>query len=122
MRLCKVCGLPIPIDSKNYKYCSVKCKNAALEEWAKAGNYKKYYGRYYIQEKRIVVFINDVNGNQLPYHEILDTVLHEAIHHYQHHYEEGFVRLKGVMHNLDFKRMYEEKMSKLREWEVIPCA
>ena len=86
------------------------------------GYSKKYYGRYYIQEKRIVVFINDVNGNQLPYHEILDTVLHEAIHHHQHHYEEGFVRLKGVMHNLDFKRMYEEKMSKLREWEVIPCA
>lgn len=53
MRLCKVCGLPIPIDSKNYKYCSVKCKNAALEEWAKAGNYKKYYGRYFKSEHKI---------------------------------------------------------------------
>ena len=29
------------------------------------GYSKKYYGRYYIQEKRIVVFINDVNGNTL---------------------------------------------------------
>ena len=25
-------------------------------------------------------------------------------------------------YNSNFKRMYEEKMSKLREWEVIPCA
>lgn len=86
------------------------------------GYSKKYYGRYYIHEKRIVVFIHDSKGNQLPYHEILDTVLHEAIHHYQHHYEEGFVRLKGVMHNLAFKKMYAEKVSKLRELEVIPCA
>lgn len=86
------------------------------------GYSKKYYGRYYSHEKRIVVFIHDQNGNILPYHEILDTVLHEAIHHYQHYHEKGFIRLKGVMHNLNFKKMYEEKMSKLRELEVIPCA
>lgn len=86
------------------------------------GYSKRYYGRYYINEKRIVVFIHDRNDNELPYHEILDTVLHEAIHHYQHHYEKGFVRLKGVMHNLNFKRMYAEKVSMLKELEVIPCA
>lgn len=83
---------------------------------------KRYYGRYYIQEKRIVVFIHDEQGNQLPYHEILDTVLHEAIHHYQHHHDKGFIRLKGVMHNLDFHKTYEESMNKLIDWEVIPCA
>lgn len=86
------------------------------------GYSKKYYGRYYIHEKRIVLFIHDINGNLLPYHELLDTVLHEAIHHYQHYYQEGYVRLQGVMHDLSFKRMYEEKVSKLRELEVIPCA
>ena len=81
-----------------------------------------YYGRYYIKDKKIVVYILDNNENQLPYHEILDTVLHEAIHHYQHHYEIGFIRMKGVMHNLNFHKMYAEKKSKLIELEVIPCA
>ena len=83
---------------------------------------KKYYGRYYIKEKKIVVYILDNNGERLPYHEILDTVLHEALHHYQHYHEIGFIRIKGVMHNLKFNKMYEEKKSKLIEWEVIPCA
>lgn len=81
-----------------------------------------YYGRYYIKDKKIVVYILDNNGERLPYHEILDTVLHEAIHHYQHHYEVGFIRMRGVMHNLNFHKMYEEKKYKLIEWEVIPCA
>lgn len=83
---------------------------------------KKYYGRYKVNEQVIIVYILDEYDNQLPYHQILDTVLHEAIHHYQHHYEKGFVRLHGVMHNPQFKHMYTEKVSKLREWEVIPCA
>lgn len=79
-----------------------------------------YYGRYYISKKKIVVYILDEDGNTCPYHEILDTVLHEAIHHYQHHYEEGFVRTKGVMHNVNFNRLYTEKIDKLKQLEVIP--
>lgn len=82
----------------------------------------KYYGRYYIKEKKIVVYILDNNGDRIPYHEILDTVLHEAIHHYQHYYEIGFVRIKGVMHNVNFKKLYNEKLYKLMDLGVIPCA
>lgn len=85
------------------------------------GYSKTYLGRYYVEKKKVVVYIHDVYGNEIPYHEILDTVLHEAIHHYQHHYDPSFVRLSGVMHNLDFKRVYNEKVSKLVEWEVLPC-
>lgn len=86
------------------------------------GYSKTYYGRYFIYDKKIVVYILNRKGEKIPYHHILDTVLHEAIHHYQHHHEEGFVRLKGVMHNANFYKIYNEKVSKLKEWEVIPCA
>ena len=86
------------------------------------GYSKAYYGRYYIVEKKVVLYAKDENGNTLPYHELLDTVMHEAIHHYQYYYEEGFKRVKGVMHNPKFKAMYSECLAKLHELEVIPCA
>lgn len=86
------------------------------------GYSKSYYGRYYIADKKIVVYILDESGHQIPYHEILDTLLHEAIHHYQHHHDKNFVRHKGVMHNLEFKRMYEQYKNELLQWEVIPSA
>lgn len=86
------------------------------------GYSKCYYGRYYIQDKKIVVFILDERGEVLPYHEILDTVMHEAIHHYQHYHQKGFVRLKGVMHDMEFHRLYNDCLFRLKEWEVIPSA
>ena len=86
------------------------------------GYSKKYYGRYYVSEKRIVVYILNQYGDKIPYEEILDTVLHEAIHHYQHHHQKGFVRVKGVMHDMNFKRIYERNLAILKDWEVIPCA
>lgn len=86
------------------------------------GYSKRYYGRYYILEKKIVVFILDESGKEIPYHEILDTVMHEAIHHYQHQHDPKFVRKKGVMHNMDFHRMYNQYLYELRDLEVIPSA
>ena len=86
------------------------------------GYSKTYYGRYYITQKTIVVYILGEDGERLPYEDILDTVLHEALHHYQHHYEEGFVRKKGVMHNLNFKSMYSKYVNRLFQWGVIQSA
>ena len=86
------------------------------------GYSKRYYGRYYVNQKKISVFILDEKGQTIPYHEILDTVLHEAIHHYQHQHDKNFVRLHGVMHDLDFKRMYENYRNQLEQWEVLPIA
>lgn len=86
------------------------------------GYSKAYYGRYYIEEQKVVVYILDEFGKQLPYHEILDTVLHEALHHYQYQHDSSFKRVKGVMHNLQFNRMYDKYINQLRNLEVVPSA
>lgn len=86
------------------------------------GYSKRYYGRYYVNQKKISVFILDENGYEIPYHEILDTVLHEAIHHYQHQHDKDFVRVHGVMHDPNFKMMYDHYRKQLEKWEVLPSA
>lgn len=86
------------------------------------GYSKRYYGRYFVNKQKITVFILDEKGHEIPYHEILDIVLHEALHHYQHQHDKDFVRVKGVMHDVKFKRMYEHYRNQLEEWEVLPSA
>lgn len=86
------------------------------------GYSKTYYGRYYIEEQKVVVYILDEVGKQLPYHEILDTVLHEALHHFQHQHDSSFRRVKGVMHNPQFNKMYDTYINQLRNLEVVPSA
>lgn len=83
---------------------------------------KTYYGRYHIREKRVVVYCTDERGQLLPYSAILDTALHEVIHHYQHCHEKGFVRVKGVMHNPTFHKLYSFYKTKLEELGVMECA
>lgn len=86
------------------------------------GYSKSYYGRYYIKEKKVVVYCLDENDVLYDYSHILGTVLHEAVHHYQHHYEEGFVRMRGVMHNPKFYEIYEKAKRKLIDMGVMDCA
>lgn len=76
------------------------------------GYSKAYLGRYYPSEKRIVLYILDEQGNYSPYKDILSTAIHEAIHHYQYQTED-FVRVKGIMHNVQFKELEKDLFQKL---------
>lgn len=67
---------------------------------------KSYFGRYDINTSTIIVYVQKTpNGEMYSYEEILLTTIHEAIHCYQWHNPE-FKRVRGVMHDLEFKRMY----------------
>lgn len=77
------------------------------------GYSSKYWGRYDIKSKKIILYILDEQGEYLPYRAILTTAVHEAIHHYQYK-KPDFVRVKGIMHDAEFKKI-EAKCSKLIE-------
>lgn len=79
---------------------------------------KSYYGRYHIQKKIIIVYIySDKNMvHMIPYSQLFKTLIHEAIHHVQWSNSE-YVRVKGVMHNEEFYKLYnqyEVKYNKLK--------
>lgn len=81
------------------------------------------YGKYLKSKKLIIIYIYmDKECTTLfPYNKLLETLVHEAIHHYQHHYEEDFVRYKGIMHNPNFYKYFNECVEKLRYYGIEVC-
>lgn len=87
---------------------------------------KNYYGRYFPvyndQEAKPRVFIypyiDENNENLMNYEEILDTSVHEFCHHKQYT-DPSFVRLKGVMHNPQFWRLYNHYMNRARKYGML---
>lgn len=68
---------------------------------------KTYYGRYDPNSNKITVYIYEDKSctRMYSYEEILMTCIHEAVHSIQWH-DKSFVRIKGVMHDADFYRLY----------------
>mgnify|MGYP003293369203 CR=1 FL=1 len=67
---------------------------------------KSYFGRYDINTSTIIVYVNKTpNGDRYSYEDILLTTIHEAIHCKQWH-DPKYKRVRGVMHDLEFKRLY----------------
>ena len=76
---------------------------------------KSYYGRYYPDKKRVVVYVHedrDLN-KQFPYEQLFSTALHESVHHIQW-CDPNYKRAKGVMHNPQFYALYNRLMRKHR--------
>lgn len=73
---------------------------------------KTYYGRYFpvyddkeIKPKIYIYPYENNRGEFMHYDLILETAIHEFCHHIQ--YASGsFVRMKGVMHNPQFWKLY----------------
>lgn len=70
---------------------------------------KTYYGRYFpiIGEgrPRIFMYPYERNGQFMKYSDILKYTVHEMCHHIQY-MDSSFVRLKGVMHDTNFWKLY----------------
>ena len=67
---------------------------------------KSYYGRYDVVTSTIIVYVQkNPNGDMYSYEELLLTTIHEAIHCKQWH-DPNYERLRGVMHDTEFKRLY----------------
>ena len=79
------------------------------------GYSKSLDGTYNPNTKTVVIYTREVDGMLRDYDEILEVALHEAVHHFQWNYEKGFVRKRGIMHNANFHRKYNECVSKLKE-------
>lgn len=97
---------------------------------------KTYYGRYDPNKNKITVYIySDKECTELmDYKDLLFTVIHEAVHCIQWH-DESFVRVRGVMHDAEFYRLYSEyedrakallyfrevKSCEKRQRFILPC-
>lgn len=67
---------------------------------------KSYFGRYDINTSTIIVYVlKTPNGEMYSYEDLLLTTIHEAIHCKQWH-DPKYKRVRGVMHDLEFKRLY----------------
>lgn len=78
-----------------------------------------YFGRYfpvYDESKckpRIFLYpYKDKIGNMYSYEEIRATLIHEMVHHIQY-INPSFVRLKGVMHDTNFWKLYNRYIEKI---------
>ncbi|MGL5913255.1 MAG: hypothetical protein ACRCZB_03745 [Bacteroidales bacterium] len=69
---------------------------------------KSYYGRYNPNSNKVTLYAYEDPRltTLIDYEELLTTLVHESIHCMQWQ-DENFVRVKGVMHNLEFHRLLE---------------
>lgn len=68
---------------------------------------KTYYGRYLPAKKKIVIYRYKNSGEEYSYDELLKVAMHEMIHAQQWSNPE-FKRVKGVMHDVEFKRLMNQ--------------
>lgn len=69
---------------------------------------KSYFGRYDVIADTVILYVWETpNGDLYPYIKILLTAVHESIHHKQWN-DPNFKRIRGVMHDPEFKRLYNK--------------
>ena len=68
---------------------------------------KSFYGRYYPKDNRIFLYAykDPERTCMYPYNQLMKTLLHEMVHFIQWNDPE-YVRVKGIMHNEEFYRIY----------------
>lgn len=67
---------------------------------------KSYFGRYDVATNTIIIYVQKTpKGGMYSYEDLFLTHLHEALHCKQWS-DPNYKRLKGVMHNLEFKKLY----------------
>lgn len=76
---------------------------------------KSLYGRYHPERREVTLYISpDPKGEfNYPYSQLLDTLIHEAVHCIQWS-DPKFKRVKGVMHNYEFKKLENMFMDKAK--------
>lgn len=67
---------------------------------------KSYFGRYDIASSTIILYVYKTpKGSMYSYEDLLLTTIHEALHCKQWH-DPKYKRVRGVMHDIEFKRLY----------------
>lgn len=73
---------------------------------------KTYYGRYSPKNRRITLYVysDEKCTKQYRYSQLFETTLHEVVHFIQWT-DPDYVRVKGVMHNAEFYKIYNRLLS-----------
>ena len=86
---------------------------------------KTYYGRYFpvcddklLKPKIYVYPYENEMGDFMSYDKVLDTAIHELIHHKQYT-NDCFTRVKGVMHDTEFWKLYNHYMNRAKKYQMI---
>ncbi|MBO8161121.1 MAG: hypothetical protein H0Z24_05745 [Thermosipho sp. (in: Bacteria)] len=82
------------------------------------GYSKTYNGRYNPNNDTVVLYSLRKNGELREYDVLLKIVIHEVIHHYQWKHTD-YKRVKGIMHNEEFKRLEQYYLDKAEELGLI---
>lgn len=86
---------------------------------------KTYYGRYFPvhndKEHKPKIYVypyENTKGDLMSYDSIITTAIHELCHHIQ--YTNGsFVRVKGVMHDPQFWKLYNHYVERATRYNII---
>lgn len=73
---------------------------------------KSYYGRYVPRSKKIFLYAyeDSETTTMYRYSNLFKTLLHEVVHHIQWS-DPDYVRIKGVMHNEEFYKIYNRLLA-----------
>lgn len=85
---------------------------------------KTYYGRYFpVRDERkmkpkIHLYPYELSGDFMDYTKLFENGVHEFIHHIQYS-DRSFVRKKGVMHDVQFWKLYNHYMNRAYRYEIV---
>ena len=86
---------------------------------------KTFYGRYYPvfndNKDKPKVYIYPYENEQedlMKYDTIFQTAIHELCHHIQYT-SDSYVRIKGVMHDTNFWKLYNHYVSRAIKYQLI---
>lgn len=85
---------------------------------------KTYYGMYYpVTDKygaHMRIYPYRIKGSSImyPYDKILETAIHEMCHHLQYSVP-GFTPKKGIVHNEEFWKLYNDYTTMAREHGLL---
>lgn len=76
---------------------------------------KTYFGRYDPNINKVILYVYEDKSctRYLKYEDLFMTLIHEAIHCIQWH-DKSFVRRRGVMHDAEFHRLFNEYKDKAK--------
>jgi hypothetical protein len=82
------------------------------------GYSKTKFAMYEPHNRKVILYpLQSTEGKKYSYTTLLMQTVHEALHHYQWWHDPNFIRVKGVMHNLQFK--VSEKEYRVKVYQLL---